>query len=155
MRLYLESKPYKTVQAKFRRKFSFNTFSAKSNIHQWAFKFKTTGTVLTINKKAAAPTSGRKMTAMTPDNIEAVRTSVGRSPKKSIRRRLQELGIPHVSGHRILNVDLSLYPYRIQMKHKLPSGHKIKKVAVCQWFQDKSELSPNEQRGSLLVVWTS
>ena len=31
---YLESKSYKTVQAKFRRKFNFNTFPAKSAIHQ-------------------------------------------------------------------------------------------------------------------------
>ena len=71
--LYLESKSYKTAQAKFRQKFSFNTFPVKSAIHQWFSKFEATGTVLRINKKAAAPTSGRKMTAMTPGNIEAVR----------------------------------------------------------------------------------
>ena len=105
---YLESKSHKTVQAKFGRKFSFNTFPAKSAIHQWVSKFKATGTVLSINKKAAAPTSGRKMTARTPDNIEAVRTSASQSPKKSIRRRSQGLGIPHASVQRILNVDLHL-----------------------------------------------
>ena len=117
--LYLESKSYKTVQAKFRWKFSFNTFPAKSAIHQWISKFKATGTVLSINKKAAAPTSGRKMTARTSGNIKAVRTSVGQSPKKSIRRRSQELRISPAFLQRILNVDLHLYPCRIQIKHKL------------------------------------
>ena len=73
---YLESKSYKTVQAKVRQIFSFNTFPAKNVIHEWVSKLKATGTVLSINKKAAAPTSGRKMTARTPGNIEAVRTSV-------------------------------------------------------------------------------
>ena len=75
--LYLKSKTYKTVQAKFRWKCSFNMFPAESAIHQWVSKFKATGTVLSINKKAAATTSGRKMTARTPGNIEAVRTSFG------------------------------------------------------------------------------
>ena len=141
--LYLESKSYKTVQAKFRWRFSFNLFPAKSAIHQWFSKIKATGTVLSINKKAAALTSGMKMTAKTPGNIEAVRTSVGRSPKKSIRRRLQELGTSHTSVQRILNIDLHLYPYRIQIKLKLTHGDKIKRVVMCQCFQDKIELSPN------------
>ena len=43
----------------------------------------------------------------------------------------------------ILNVDLRLYPYRIQIKHKLTPGDKIKRVAMCEWFQDKIELSSN------------
>ena len=93
--------------------------------------------------KAAAPTSSRKMTARTSCNIEAVRTSVGWSPKQSIRRRSQELEISHASVQRILNVDLHLYPYRIQIKHKLTPGDKIKSVAMCQWFQDKIVLNPN------------
>ena len=120
--LYLESKWYKSVQAKFRRKFSFNTFPTKSGIHQWISKFKATGTVLSINKKAAATTSGRKTTSRTLGNIEALRTSVGRSPKKSIRRRSQELGISYASVQRIFNVDLRLYPYRIQIKYNLTPG---------------------------------
>ena len=133
--LYLESSNlHKTVQAKFTWKFSFNMFAAKSAIHQWVSKFKATETVLSINKKAAAPTSGREMTARTPGNIEAVRTSVSRSPKKSIRRRSQELGISYASVQRILNVDLCLCPYSIQIKHKLTPGDKIKRVAMCQWF---------------------
>ena len=27
--------------------------------------------------------------------------------------------------------------------HKVTRGDKIKRVAMCQWFQDKIELSPN------------
>jgi len=33
-------------------------------------------------------------------------------------------------------VDLNLYPYRIQIKHKLTDVDKAKRVTMCQWFMD-------------------
>ena len=47
----------------------------------------------------------------------------------------------NASAQRILNVDLRLYPYRIQIKHKLIPGDKFKRVIMCQWFHDKTELN--------------
>ncbi|KAK7112966.1 hypothetical protein V1264_012336 [Littorina saxatilis] len=116
---YLETKSFKTVQAKYRRKFHINNYPQKSQIYRWVHKFKATGSVNNINKKAETPKSGRKLTVRSPDSVNAVRDSVGRSPKKSIRRRSQELGISRSSVQRILIKDLHLYPYRIQIKHKL------------------------------------
>ena len=37
-----------------------------------------------LNKKAEHPRSGKKLTARYPDNVDAVKDSVGRSPKKSL-----------------------------------------------------------------------
>ena len=41
------------------------------------------------------------------------------SSKKSLRRRSEELGLSRASLQRILKKDLKLYPYGIQIKHKL------------------------------------
>ena len=95
---YLETKSYKTVQAKFRRKFKFNNYPQKSQIYHWIHKFHATGSIKNL-KKAENPSSGRKLTARYPDDVDAVRDS-DRSPKKPLRRRSQELGLSRASLQR-------------------------------------------------------
>ena len=102
--------------AKFRRK--FNNYPPRGLIYCWVHKFQATGSVYNLHKKAENPRSGRKLTASCPDNVDAVRVSVGGSPKKSLQRHSQELGFSRTSFQRILKKDLPLYPYRIQIKHK-------------------------------------
>ena len=70
-----------------------------------------------MRKKSSAVKVGRKPTARSTENIAAVRVSVGRNPKKSVRRRSQDLGLNKSSVQRILTKDLHLYPYRIQTKN--------------------------------------
>ena len=84
---YLETKSFKTVEAKYRRKFNLNNYPQKSQIYRWTHKFQATGSVNNLNKKSVTPRPGRKLTARCPYNVNAVRDSVARSPKKSIRRR--------------------------------------------------------------------
>ena len=110
---YIETKSYKTVQTCFRRKFNFNTYPGKSQIFLWHRNFQIYGTVNKRSKKLENPSSGRKLSARSADNVEASRVSVGRSPKKSIRRRSSELGISRSSLHKILTQDLHLYSVRI------------------------------------------
>ena len=116
---YLEIKPYKTVQAKFCRKFNFNNYHQKSQIYRWVHTFQATGSVNNLNKKAKMPWSGRKLNSRCSHYVDAVRDSVGRSPLKFPRRRSPKLGLLLASLQRILKKDLPLYPYRIQIKHKL------------------------------------
>ena len=79
-----------------------------------------TWTVLNLNAKGKRDTySGRPKSARSQENIDAIRDSLGRSPRKSLRRHSQELGINRESIRRILVKDLQLYLYRIQIKHKL------------------------------------
>ena len=80
----LETKSFKTVQAKFCRKFIFNNYPQKSHIYCWIHKFQATGSVNSLNKKAENPRSGRKLTARCLDNVDSVRDSVERSPKMSL-----------------------------------------------------------------------
>ena len=78
-----------------------------------------TGSVNNRKKTAENPRSGWKLTARCPENVDTVRDSVWQSPKKSLWRHSQELGLSRASLQRILKKDLHLYPDRIQIKHKL------------------------------------
>ena len=137
--LYLETKSLKTVQMRYCRSFNFINFPYKFHITCWVKKFKDTGTLITFTKKGQKWTSGRKLTARSPENVDAVRDSVGRSPKKSLWRCSQELGLSRSSAHRILKNDLQLYPYRIQIKQTLTQNDMAKRVEMCQWFESKIE----------------
>ena len=106
---YLKTKSFKTVQAKFRRKFNFNNNPYQSQIYRRVHRFQASGSVDNHNKKVENPRSGRKLT----DDV--VRDVIGRSPKKFFRRRSQELGLSRASLQKILKKDLQLYPYRIQI----------------------------------------
>ena len=75
----IQTKSYKTVQTRFRRNFNFNTYPAKSQIFLWYHNFQSYGTVNKRSKKSEMPSSGRKLSARSADNVEASRVSVGRS----------------------------------------------------------------------------
>ena len=87
--------------------------------------------------------SGRKVSARTERNIDAVRNSVGHSPKKSLRRRSRELGISRESLRRVLKAGVHLYPYQIQIKQKLTEADMAKRVTMCEWFCDTIEDNPD------------
>ena len=93
------------------------------------------GLVNNLNK-AENPRSGRKLAARCPDNVDVVRDSVGRGPKKSLRRHSQEFGLSRASLQRILKKDLQLYPYRIKIKYKLTSVDMEKHLEMYWWKQN-------------------
>ena len=80
---------------------------------------KATESVNNLNKKIENTRSGKKLTAKCSDSVDAVRDSVEKNLKKTLRRRSQELRLSRASLQRILKKDLQLYLYRIQNKHKL------------------------------------
>lgn len=140
---YLERKSFKTVQAKYHRKFNFNNYPQKSQICRWAHKFQATVSVDNLDKKSEAPRSSRKPTVRSADNVNAVRDSVARSPKKSIRRRSKALGLSRAWVQRIMIKDLQLYPYRIQIEHKLTAADMAKPVVMCRCFENNIEEDPD------------
>ena len=85
---YLETKLFKTVQAKFCSKFNF-IIPRKAKFIVWYTNFKPQGQVKNLNKKVEKPRSGRRLTARCPDNVDAVRDSVRKNLKKSLRRLSQ------------------------------------------------------------------
>ena len=135
---YYETKSFKTVQARFRRQFDFHHYPNKSEIFKIVRNFEAYGTVEDRRKAAQSP-AGAPITVRTPENVDRVRHSVGRSPSKSLRRRSQQLGISCSSVRCILISDLKLYPYRIQVRHLLTQADKDKRVAMCRWFVQKTD----------------
>ena len=87
---YSETKSFKSVQAKNRRKFDFNNIPQKSQIYQWVKNFEAKGTENKLSKKITTR-SGPKIKARTEQNLNSVRDSVERSQKKSLRQRYIEV----------------------------------------------------------------
>ena len=111
------------VQANFMRQFRCRNAPSKSRIFEWVKKFREHGTVQNLNSKGITDTySGRRANTRTERNIDAVRNSVGRSPKKSLRRRSQELGIFRESLRRVLESDPSLVSLPDPNKAKAHGG---------------------------------
>ena len=109
VKTFYEMKFFQIVQARFRRKFSFNQFSNRSQIFKLVKKFEAHGTCGDRRVAGSSP-SGPPITIRTPDNVSTVQESVGRSLSKSLCRRSQELGISVSSVRRMLVEDLQLYP---------------------------------------------
>ncbi|PNF43958.1 hypothetical protein B7P43_G00895, partial [Cryptotermes secundus] len=72
----------------------------------WVENFRTTGKVV---KKS----SGRQWTVMTPENAEAVRQLILRSPRCSTRKHAVALDISNCSKRRILHEHLHFHPYKM------------------------------------------
>ena len=141
---YFATKSYQSVQIQFRKRFHCRNFPSKSTIVRWVTKFREHGTVVDLSFKVTGGTySGRKKSARTEENIAAVRNSVGRSPKKSVRRRSQELRMTRESLRRVLTSDLHLYAYKIQIKQQLTDADKEKRLTMCEWFCNVLENDEN------------
>ena len=83
--------------------------------------------------------SGRRRSARSVEHVDAVRESVLRSPRKSIRRLSAETSIPPSSVHLILRADLNLLPFKIQSQNKLTAHQKAKKLEFARWFSGRLE----------------
>ena len=59
-------------------------------IYRWVKKFKGKETVLKLSAISEKVTTGRQLSIRVPGNVHAVRSSVGRSPRKSIRKQSRE-----------------------------------------------------------------
>jgi len=140
---YFATKSYQSVQIQFRKRFHCRNFPSKSTIVSWINKFREHGTVVHLCSKATGGTYSGRKSSRTEENIAAVRDSVGRSPRKSVRRRSQELRMTRESLWRVLTSDLHLYPYKIQIKQKLTDADKEKRVTKCEWFCNVLENDEN------------
>ena len=98
-------------------------------------KFEVHGTCHNRNKG----NSGRRVSARTELNIDTVRESTVRSPKKSIRRRSSELGLTKSTVQRIMKQDFNLYPYKLEIKQTLTDRNKEQRFQMCTWFNEMME----------------
>jgi len=109
IKFWYESKSYVQVRRSFCREFNVRTRVGPKNnaIKRIVRHFEDKGTIKNSNKgNSGRPASITKNQA----NIDKVRNSTINIPKKSHRRRSQELGLSSSSVFRILKNELRLFP---------------------------------------------
>lgn len=104
---YEETKSYLTVQKLFREKFPDREPPYKATIWKNVAKYRKNGTSLNLNKT----NSGRRRTARTQENIEAVRKLLNESkPGDVITARKNPLGLSKSTFNSITRKDLGVHP---------------------------------------------
>lgn len=116
---YAEFKSPVLVQRNFRRTYRQDPPTDKT-IVRWFNQFKETGSV-DIKKSPGRPRTSE-------EDVERLRQSCVRSPKKSIARRSLELGMAKTTVQNILHKRLKLHAYKIQLKHEIKPADKPKRV---------------------------
>jgi len=118
---------------------------SKHAIKTWIKNFEETGSVL--KKK---PT-GRPRSARTPQNIEAVSVSVLRSPRRSVLKLAAAIRLSRECVRRILHVDLTFHPYKLQIVQELKENDHQLRLEFCQ----QTTTNINEDNEFLDKLWMS
>lgn len=115
------------VQRQFRNHYGRNIAPpCAKTIHAIHTKFMETGSV------CDKPRSGRPASGRSAENIDLVEEAFGLSQTKSLRRAEVELGLTKSTVHRILKLDIRLYPYKIQSAQALLDDDYDRRVECCE-----------------------
>ena len=134
------------AQREFRREFGIHrnrTVPSAHAIKTWVRNFEAAGS--TLKKKGSSV-----KTVRTSDNIAVVREATERTPHRSARRLSVSLGLSEASVWRILQKDLHVYTYKIQVPHALHERDDVNRVNLCQTFLQLSNRN-QELVNSLLM----
>ena len=114
--------------------------------------FEKYGTVENLNAASEnLPSHTGRPKKRTTELIESVRESLQQSPKCSVRKRSQSLGMSRETCRRVLVNDIRAYPYRIQTLQTLTASDKKQRSAMAVKMLDKIEETPS----FLNLLWTS
>ncbi|RVE40725.1 hypothetical protein evm_014626 [Chilo suppressalis] len=125
----------------------------------WIKRFEETGSTFKPHAK------GRPRTSRTEDNIESVKQSVREYPQMSTRKRSSVLNISRRSLQRILNLDLKLHPYKLQLTQELKDSDFIARLTFANemlnrfsnfeniLFSDEAHFHMNGSRRIFVVKW--
>ncbi|PNF43879.1 hypothetical protein B7P43_G02806 [Cryptotermes secundus] len=136
---------YVAVQRAFRTHFGIKPrgpVTDRKSIVLWVENFRTTGSVV---KKS----SGRQRTVTTPENVEAVRQSILRSPRRSARKHAVALDISNRSMRRILHAHLHFHPYKMVVSdeaHFYLSSCRVGVIGPYFFEEDNHAVTVNSQR---------
>lgn len=132
---YAESKSIVSVQRLFRRTYPGQTAPDNKAIVRWFNQFRETGTV----GKKSRP--GRPRTS--EENVERIRQSCVRSPKKSIARRSLQLNIPKTTIQNVLHKRLRLHAYKIQIHQQIKPTDRPKRTEFASFLLNVIDDNPN------------
>ena len=126
VKFYLETKSLVLTQMEYHKHFDVKQVSSSTAIKKIVQKFEMHGTCHNRNKK----NSGRRVAARIKMNIGIARELTVRSPRKSLQRRLSELGLANSTVQRIMKHDLNLYPYKLEIKQNLTDRNKAQRFQM-------------------------
>ena len=129
---YFETKSYAEVRRLFRIEFPDRDPPDGKNIWRNVQKYLQHGTSWNRNLK----NSGRKKSARTDENIDAVHDELINNPE-GVSCRVNNLGLSSASFNRIVRIDLKWHPYKIQPRHELLADDYRRRRLFCEWFLRK------------------
>ena len=115
------------TQGAFRTRFALGRNASvpdRKTILLWISHLRATGSTL----KRKSP--GRPRTIRTPENVEAVRASIQKSPNPSARKLAMALEKSSRSLRRILHADLKLHPYKMMLAQELSERDHANRTAI-------------------------
>ena len=120
------------VQRAYRKEFKCKQAPGRKTLLKWRNQFRTLGDLgdQRATARDGTPHSGRPK-VRTEELIAKVSESVENSPKRSLCRRSQCLGINYRTLQRIMTIDLDLFPYRISVRQKLEPAQKKKRLEMA------------------------
>lgn len=116
------------TQRAFRIRFNIRPAGAvpgRQSIVTWVDTFRASGSVMKSG-------SGGRRTVSTPENVERVRQSFLRSPRRSARKHAAALGISDRSVRRILHCELNFHPYKMAVTQELSERDFIARRNACE-----------------------
>ena len=120
---------FKRLRADFLAKFETQRAPSISVVQRWISNFSRFGSVRNHNAASnyKSSHSGRPR-KRSREVIEEVSSSILRSPKRTLRKRAQCMGLSATTCWRVMRRDLKLFPYRIQTLQTLSESDKSKKI---------------------------
>ena len=123
VKFYYKTGSFKKTQDSFMRQFECEKAPSKSRIQNWVDHFEKYGTVENLNAASEnRPSHSGRPKKRTAELVESVRESLQQSPKRSVRKRSQSLGMSRETSRRVLVNDIRTYPYRIQTLQTLTAS---------------------------------
>jgi hypothetical protein len=118
---------YKYVKNKFISKYPRNVSPTKQTVLNNVKNFIKFGSVL--NRQKNTPD---KKTVITPENIQKVKNCLKSGEAKSVSKIGLKTVIGRESVRNILNKELKLFPYKVQIVQKIPENSIKKRLEFCQ-----------------------
>lgn len=109
-----------------------------STILRLVSKFRSTGSV--TSKGRAQPRGPHVLMA---EKVAEIQADILSTPSLSIRRLAKQSGVSKTRIHKLLRVELGMYPYRATQTHQLlPHDHEAR-AFFCEWISNVVENDPN------------
>lgn len=122
---YVRTESARAVRRLFQEEYPGVQVPNRSTIHRLVNKFRETGSVLDRKHR-------RPRRVLTEETLDNVGHALERSPRKSVRRLSQQMGISYGSVQKATRL-LKLQPYKITAVQELKTGDPAKRLQFCEW----------------------